>query len=309
MSVLVTGGTGFVGAEVARLLVEQGNQDVVLFDLYPNEDAVKDIKGGVTVLRGDFAEGVDLLKVLSNHDISDIVHLAYLTGEAEGFPASAIRVNCGGTNNIFETAIASGVRRVVWASSAGVYGATTTSSTPSWLREDEPTRPNNVYGACKLFNEHTAEIYADRFGFDHVGLRLCSVFGGRRGARRGIAPDFYAALIDNAGTSKVTPAPPADHMVTWGYVKDIAAAFYAAFAAESPQHRIYNVPGESTTVRAAVDIVSSLRPGTTVSYSAAPLRHLAYLDGERIKTDLGFSPAYSAEAALRDCLMDGSAPR
>ena len=300
MAVLITGGTGFLGSRLARLLVERDDAELILLDLFPNVDAVDELAGNVTVIRGDFSQPTETMKVLLDHDVADLFHLAYYTSEAELFPAQAIRVNCDGTNAVFECARLAGVRRVIWPSSAAVYGTATTSASPQWRAESDPVAPNTVYGACKLFNEHIAEVYAERHGFDHVGLRLCSVFGPGRGNRRGIAPDFYAALLDNSLRREPVAAPPADHMVTWGYVDDAAEAFYAAYKADRPPHRIYNFAGGSTTVAEAAAIVGQLCPGTDVRFADEAVRHLSYVNGDLLQQELGFSLSYSPEEAMSD---------
>jgi nucleoside-diphosphate-sugar epimerase len=305
MSVLITGGTGFLGAETARVLVEEGNEKVVLFDLYPNEDAVRGLGDNATIVRGDFSEPVDLINVLTN-DVTAIVHLAYVIGEAQTFPNMSIRVNCMGTNMLFEAAMARGIRRVVWASSANVYGGVPTSPSPTWVDEETPCIPNDtMYGAEKYFNELTAELYAKERGFDHVGLRIPSTFGPRRLARRGVPAGFYARFFPNALTGDLTVAPPADTISVWSYYKDVARAFYLALVADRPAHRIYNIPGTAMTHGEAVKLMTELAPKTRVEFGAS-VRHLAYLNGDRIATDLGFRPNPALRETFAECLTDAA---
>lgn len=302
MTILITGGTGFLGSTLAHLLVEKEDARLLLFDLFPDADAVADIAQNATIVRGDFSEATELIRVIRQHRITDVFHLAYYTAESETFPAQAIRVNCGGTNAVFECARAAGVRRVVWASSAAVYGTGTTSADPVVHSEADPTGPTSIYGACKLFNEHVAEVYAERYGFDHVALRLCAVFGPGRGRRRGVPQDFYSSLLDSSERGELVHGPPADHVLMFGYVKDAAAAFHAAYAAESPPHRIYNFAGPAVTVAEAAEIVGRHCPSAKVSFADAGTRHLAYVSGQRIREELGCAPAYSPEAAMVDYL-------
>lgn len=300
MGTLITGGTGFVGAEVARILVEEDADHPVLMDLFPDHAAVDDLAESVTVVRGDFAEPAELMAVLKAHDIDAIVHLAYFTAAADLFPSQAARVNGLGTTRLFELAHSTGVRRVVWPSSAAVYGTSVTSATPMWRTEEEAPAPNTVYGACKLFNEHIAEAMAARVGFDHVGFRLCSVFGPRRAGRRDIPPDFYARLLEASDAGPALVAPPPDHVLTWAYVKDAARAFHAALHATQPPRRIYNFSGPSATVREAVDFAKRLDDRVDVSYGSAGTRHLAYLDAENLRKDLGFEPRFTMQDAMTD---------
>ena len=110
-----------------------------------------------------------------------------------------------------------GVRRVVWASSGAAYGYhPTIPAEAEPLREDAPMRPLSLYGACKLFNEHVAEDYARRFGLDHIGFRLTSIYGLGRSSRRGIGRDFYSRLVEQAvaGEPLITPLPEQVFKVT-----------------------------------------------------------------------------------------------
>ena len=304
MSTLITGGTGFIGPVLARLLLEHDVGPIVLFDLFPNEDNIREFRGEVTTIRGDFAEATELARVLSEHAVRDVFHLAYMVGHAESntFPARAIRTNCSGTNAVFECAMAAGVRRVLWPSSAAVQGATVTSASPRWHTEDDPATPDSLYGACKLFNEHVAELHHAHEGFDHVALRLSSVAGPGRADRRGITPDLYATILERSVRGEQVVTPPADHVLTWGYVEDAARAFYRLYAADTLEHRIYNFAGPVTTVGEVTDLVRSACPGAQIEHAADAQRHIAYLDARRLAEDLDFSPAYSLQEAIADHL-------
>ena len=98
MSILITGGTGFIGSYLAKKLVEEGEDKVVLMDVLPYPQAVDDIAEHVEIVQGDFSEASQVMAVLKKHDISCIFHLGYLGGpELERSPSRAIRVNCEGT--------------------------------------------------------------------------------------------------------------------------------------------------------------------------------------------------------------------
>ena len=300
MAILITGGTGFIGSHLAQLLVEHEKEKLVLFDMFPNATAVRDLGDRVTIVRGDFSEPTELMTALKQHNVSDVFHLGYFTAESEAYPAQAIRVNCDGTNRVFECARIAGVRRVMWPSSAAVYGHSQTSANPMFMREDDKFTPNSIYGACKLFNEHVAEVYAERNGFDHIGLRLCSVYGLGRGQRRGINPDIYAQIVEKPYAVEEFAAPPADHVLTWGYAKDAAAAFYAAYKAQKPAHRIFNFGGESRPVKDAVERIKQLCPKAKLTCASQGIRHLAYLNTERIQKELGFKSGFSMHDGLAD---------
>ncbi|MHB0870258.1 MAG: NAD-dependent epimerase/dehydratase family protein, partial [Chloroflexota bacterium] len=117
MSVLITGGTGFIGAKVAALLVGRG-QEVVCFDLLPDSERVDHLAHRVRVVRGDVTYFSDLLATIKEHRVERIVHLAYMkTSQAERAFHLATRVNVLGTDNIYEASRLMGVSRVVISSS------------------------------------------------------------------------------------------------------------------------------------------------------------------------------------------------
>ena len=189
MAILITGGTGYLGSYVARKLIEEGKDKVILLDYIPNASNVSYIAEHVQILQGDITEPFEIMSVLKKHDISWIFHLAYILGpESETFPSRGMRVNIMGTYNVFEAARQSGVKRVIWASSASAYGAIVTSEKAQLVKEDDRPAPNNIYGSSKLFNEHLAECFVKSGGFDHIGLRLSSIYGLGRAQRRSIVP-------------------------------------------------------------------------------------------------------------------------
>jgi len=119
---LITGGTGFIGSYVAARLLERGKQ-VVLYDAYPDIEAVKGFSDKIAVVRGDINDTMKLLSTVREYKVDIIIHLAsLLTRGSQGEPGEAIRVNCEGTENIFNLARVMDLRKVVWASSAAVYG-------------------------------------------------------------------------------------------------------------------------------------------------------------------------------------------
>lgn len=149
MAIMITGGTGFIGAHLARRLLQAGER-VVLFDTQPDRQAIQDIAERVTVVHGDATVLQDLLHAMKAHRVERVVHLAYIVGpENEQNPTRALHINCVGTNNVFEAARLEGLQRVVWASSVAVYGPRSYYGKVD-LDEDDAPQPTRVYGACKL---------------------------------------------------------------------------------------------------------------------------------------------------------------
>ncbi len=124
MSIMITGGTGFLGSYLVRHLVqEKGVTDVVLFDQYPNESRIAEVRDQITVEQGNVLEPYELLRVMERYNVDRVVHLAFILGEPDQYkPVNYLNVQCMGTANVFEAARLHGVQRVVYASSVAVYG-------------------------------------------------------------------------------------------------------------------------------------------------------------------------------------------
>lgn len=307
MTVLITGGTGYLAYHLTRKLLNEGVSDIVLFDIFPNMTNIGDLASQVKVVQGDFCEASELLGVIKAYNVTDIFHLAFMLQEAEEFVSRAIRVNCAGTSDLFEVSRIAGIRRVVWASSGAVYGHLTETfgEDAEPLSEEGPTTPDSMYGASKLFNESTAETYAKKRGLDHIGLRLGSVYGVGRGQRRGVRPDVYSSLIENSYFGQECLAPPAAQHYPWTYVKDVANAFYAAYRfPEKPSVRIFNVCGESRTIGEVADYLKSILPKTNIKFGNKLVSRLAVCKTDRIEKILGFKAEHTMEKGVQDYLKD-----
>ena len=223
MAIMITGGTGFLGSYLARhLLLEKGVGDVVLFDRYPDLRRLADAADRATVVEGDVLEPQELLAAMDRHRVERVVHLAFgVGGPAPERIVPYARVQTMGTANVFEAARLHGAVRVVNASSLAVYGPHEAAS----LREDDPKRPDSLYGACKLWGEHLAETYNREHGMEIVSLRPCSVFGLGRAWRGSFASGLvrvrglphYMALAELAARGEPIAMPPGGQLADWCY--------------------------------------------------------------------------------------------
>lgn len=299
MTIMITGGTGFIGAHLARRLLQAGER-VVLFDAQPDRQAIQDMAERVTVVRGDVTVLQDLLHAIKTHRVERVVHLAYIVGpENEQHPTRALHINCVGTNNVFEAARLEGLQRVVWASSVAVYGSRSYYGKEA-LDEDDPPHPTRVYGACKLLNEHLAEHYFHAFQVEHLALRPSVVYG--PGRLRGSA-QFMQEWIERAAVGGHVTIPAGDAQDTWSYVEDVAEAFSLGVRATNlPTRRIFNIGGDFQSRRALGTYLQALVPEARIDitdeaaesgYRSA--RHI----NSRIAEALEFHPQWSLERGVR----------
>ena len=303
MAVMITGGAGFLGSHLARhLLDEAGETDVVLFDAAPNPDLIDDIAEHATVVQGDVLEPTDLLSAMRRFNVDRVVHLAFiLTRGATANPYRAIKINTMGTANVFETCRIHGVERVVYASSAAVYG-TRNSLDDEELDEETVPRPDTIYGAAKLFNEQMADLYGKEHGLDLIGLRPVSIFGVGRGGRITSDAQHFMVRPELAALGRPIEMPPDDQVSDWMYVADAAAAWRLALAAKDPPHRTFNISSERRRIGDATRHVRNLLPDAEIAVSAEPVSMLRSVSNRRLREELGFEPRYTLEEGLEEYL-------
>jgi nucleoside-diphosphate-sugar epimerase len=302
MRCLVTGGTGFVGAWVVRALRERG-YEVTAFDFAPNRAFLEEIlgaaDGAVRVLDGDVSDLPRLLHAARDAGAEHIVHLAGLLGSASDLnPLRTLRVNCEGTLNVFETALALGVARVVWASSSAVFGGR--ERPEDTLDNDALHAPDGLYGASKSFNEQLGAHYRRAHGLDQVALRFPVVYGYGRAhaATRGSGAGFAAELFDKPAAGQPGRLPNGDQAQDWLYVEDAARAVCLALEAPPVAASGLNIPGDRRTMREAVECVRALIPGADLEVTPGGTTRPGF-DGASAEAAIGYRPQFRLEDGFR----------
>ena len=300
-TVLVTGGTGFLGSYVAAELLAAGHE-VVAYDRSTDDRTLSKlgVADEVTVRRGDISEATAVLRAVRETGATHIVHLAaLLTNAARENPRSALQVNALGTNNVFEAAriLDDQVERVAWASSAAVYAPP--HNYEGAVDENDLVYPDTLYGATKTYNEHQARVYHEDYGVSHVGLRPTVAYGPYR-ETGGSA--FLANIIEKPALGESFSVGYGDQVIDWQHARDIAQAFRrAAFTPGSDlRKRVYNVRGELATIREAAETVRSILPEADLAVSdEGELPWTQALDMSAAQTDLGYEAEYDLETGFR----------
>ena len=285
MTVLLTGGTGFLGAWVARRLLAGGH---VVRVLDRNADRTM-----LTTIVGAAANGVECVVA----DITDagavataaagcsgIVHLAaLLTPACQADPVRGAAVNLGGTLAVFEAARRHGIRQVAYASSAAVYGP----------KGDTP-RPDTMYGAFKLACEVSARVYWLEHRIASVGLRPLIVYGPGRevGSTAGLS---IACRMAAAGQAYTIPFTGATDAI---FVDDVAAAFAAAATRPVEGAHVLNLRGEVVQMAEVIAALRGLYPGAVLDAAGPPVPIAPELPESDVASVLGPLP----HTALRDGL-------
>ena len=284
MTILVLGGTGFIGSRLTERLVNRGHK-VICFDLYPDYAKVAHLDN-VEVFVGDVTHIEDLTDAIQKFQVRRIVNLAYiLPPESEEKLQLAVRVNLMGMNNVFEAARLMGIKRVVYASSIAVYGLQSSYGDRQVTEEDD-CYPETVYMAHKLWNEFMARKYMERYNIIIPGLRIANVSG--PGRTKGVSA-WQGRCIDNLAIGKPATIPSRrDQELLIIYVDDTADIFAKLCLAESLRYAVYNSLAYSVTAQELVDKIEALLPDAQVTFDeTAPDQPNIYLwSSERIEQDL-----------------------
>lgn len=173
MTWLITGGAGYIGAHVARTMTEAGERVVVLDDL--SAGVPSRLPEGIPLVQGSALDGELLKRVLAEHAVTGVVHLAARkqVGESVAQPARYYQENVGGLATLLEAVAGAGVRRFLFSSSAAVYGNPDTDL----ITEDTVCAPVNPYGETKLAGEWLVRAAGQAHGIATVCLRYFNVAG------------------------------------------------------------------------------------------------------------------------------------
>lgn len=307
MSIMITGGTGFLGTEICRLLVADGHRPVLL-DPSPPRGGLLELAPNYVHVPASLTNLPVLINTVREHQVETVFHLGGLLSlPAENDPWSAFEVNVAGTYHLLEACRLGGVGRLIFASSIAVYGEGLSGDT---ITDDSLQRPTSMYGAGKVFSELQGRFYARRFGLDFRGLRVPSVVGpGSRVAHMSI---YNAWAIEEPlrGRPYRVLVEPETRCPTM-YYKDAARAFHqlGQAPAERIQTKVYNVAGQRPAYTAAqlVETVREMVPGADLAFTPdARISQLLQaigrldLDDSPAQREWGWRPAFDLPAMVAD---------
>ena len=189
-SLMVIGGAGLIGSHTVENLLKEDVKEVVVYDNFTRgreenlAEALKDPRVSIHDVGGDILQTDILNAAMKDREIDGVFHLAALwLLQCHDFPRSAFNTNVAGTFNVMEACVANNINRLVWSSSASVYGDSVTDP----MKEDHPFNNKNFYGATKICGEAMLRSFHHRYGLDFIGLRYMNVYGPRQ--------DYHGAYI------------------------------------------------------------------------------------------------------------------
>jgi UDP-glucose 4-epimerase len=301
---VVIGGAGLIGSHAVDRLLREDVREVVVYDNFVRGRqenllaALRDPRVRIFDVGGDIMQSDILEAALAGAD--GVFHLAALwLLQCHEFPRSAFDVNVRGTFNVMEACVRTGVQRLVYSSSASVYG----DAVREPMDEDHPFNNQNFYGATKIAGEAMLRAYHHRYKLNYVGLRYMNVYGPRQdyhGAYIAVIMKMLDAIDRGQGPTILGDGSEAFDFVA---VEDCGAANVCAMRADSTD-RFYNVgTGRRTSLKELAEMLLRLT-GCTEPIRYAP-RSQATLVRNRIgcpkraSAEIGFTAAIGLEEGLR----------
>ena len=314
MATLVTGGAGFVGANIVKELAASGH-DVISLDVMAPDSLTRHFLGAlasrVTFLTGDILDTAGLDALRTSHSIDKVVHAAVFTvnrtDRETARSKDILDINLTGTGNLLELARLADVERFVYISSGAAYGLT--RDPDQTYNEDDPPQPGNLYGITKFASECLARRYGQLHGFSAVSLRVSTPYGPMErvtGHRDNMSTPYQ-------WTGQMLRGEPiaidhSDHGRDLTYVVDTGSAVAAVVDAPALPHDLYNITnGVPVTGGQIQRQLAELFPEVQLVESnaqehagAAPGPTRGPLSGYRLWHDLGWTPQYDLAAGLTD---------
>jgi UDP-glucose 4-epimerase len=304
---LIIGGAGLIGSHTIDQLVKEDVAEIRIFDNFTRgreenlSNALKDPRVKVFPLGGDIMHRDILDAAMQGMD--GVFHFAALwLLHCHDFPRSAFEVNIGGTFNVLEACVKHKVQRLVYSSSASVYG----DAVHEPMDEDHPFNNKNFYGATKICGEAMARALYHRYGLPYVGLRYMNVYGPRadyKGAYIAVIMKMLDAIDAGQGPTILGDGTEAFDFVA---VQDCGRANVAAMKADAVD-RCYNVgTGVRTSLRQLAEMLVDLT-GCKLQINYAPRSQATLVrnrigDPRRAKADISFEATMDLREGLQELI-------
>jgi UDP-glucose 4-epimerase len=285
--ILVTGGAGFIGSHLAERLVKMNSDIIVIDNLQAGrEENLKQVWNKIKFIKGDIRDKNLVRKIVK--DVTIIFHVAANASVPNSVenPRYDFETNALGTFNLLEAAIESNVEKIIYASSAAVYG------NPLYIPIDEkhPLNPISPYGASKLAGEKVGFAFKETYGIPFVSIRIFNTWGPRQ--PRYVIYDFIKKLRQNP--KRLDVLGDGSQIRDYCYISDMIDAFI--LVAEKG-NGIYNAAGgEPISIREVAELIASkFSPNAEIVYGGKRWKgdiDTLVADISRLR-NLGFEPKWS----------------
>jgi UDP-glucose 4-epimerase len=303
--ILVVGGAGYIGSHMVKCLLQHG-EDVLIMDTL--EKGHRDAIVGGKFVEGDLRRPDDLKRVFGKHDVESVMHFAAYAsvGDSVKNPSTYYENNVLGCYALLEAMRAHKINKLIFSSSAAVYGEPNTVPIP----EDHPKNPTNPYGETKWVMEKMLQWYGAAYGIRSISLRYFNAAGADPDGQIGedhepeehLIPVALLALLGKRDKLKIFgtdwPTPDGTCIRDFIHVNDLAEAHFLAVQAlrKGGQTTAYNLGnGHGYSVKEVIQSVEKVAD-KKVPYEAAPRRAgdpaRLVASSDRIKSELGWRPKY-----------------
>ena len=293
MSILITGGRGWVGTGLAHRLAERG-KDLILFDIAPQIERVADIKNYV----GDQRIWPEVLNTVKENNVEGIFHLGSLSSSpSESNPWACYETNVSGIMHVLEAARLFGVKRLVFTSSMGTYGLGIPTET---ITDETLQRPVTAYGAAKLYGELLGSFYRKKFDLDFRCIRYPNIIAPN--VMIGKKQQYIAWMIQSAALGRPAECSVSeDTKLPIMHYEDTLRATQMLYDAPKEQIKTvcYNIVGvfPSPTAKEVELAIKKFIPEAKFTYKPDPwvmdyFRSLNDFDDSRAREEWGWEPLY-----------------
>ncbi|MBV8119804.1 MAG: NAD(P)-dependent oxidoreductase [Alphaproteobacteria bacterium] len=259
MSILVIGGTGFIGRRLVPLLAQRG-EEIVCMDINPATANYEAHGKQVRVVRGDVSQFDDVMAVMTAAKPERVVNLAYFLG-SEYPPRVAFKLNILGMDNCFEAARLCDVRRVAYASSLAVSGEQHFYGDRT-VNEDDFRHGHVQYAMHKIFNEWQAQDYREKHGLDISAIRPANVTGNDKI----VGSVDHVKIITFPARGQPISFPFKDAMRCPIHVDEVAEIFARVIMADQTKNWVYNTGGVAISLGEIAEIVREYLPDVQISF-------------------------------------------
>jgi len=299
-SYFITGAQGCIGSWIVKALAERG-ETVVVFDRSEDARRLRAVVAPADLARvrfisGDITDVTAVRAALEGANAQRVIHLAGLqVPSCKADPVAGAFVNVIGTLNLFEAARTLGAERVVYASSAAVFGA---GETGHPVTEKDVAEPATHYGVFKRTNEGNARIYFLDHGLSSVGLRPLTVYGVNRDT--GLTSDPTKAM--KAAVLGVPFHIRFGGATDFQYVEDTAAAFIACADRAPEGAHIFNLHGDTVVVERIAAVINQNAGGDLVTFGGPPIPIAPAIDDAAIQKRIPGLPSTPLATGVKETM-------